>query len=87
MYHADYRKLKNQYRFVLEIIEEKLVVNKKKKDVLIQELRDRGYEAFPPKDDKKVKSTDEELGKDDVEDEDASGGARDYDYLLSVCGF
>ncbi|KAK4125939.1 type II DNA topoisomerase [Parathielavia appendiculata] len=84
VYHADYRKLKNQYRFILEIIENKLVVNKKKKDVLVQELRDRKYEAFPPKDDKKVKSTDEEFGKDDAEDEDVSGGARDYDYLLSM---
>ncbi|KAH6632638.1 DNA topoisomerase [Chaetomium tenue] len=84
VYHADYRKLKNQYRFILEIIENKLIVNKKKKDVLVQELRDRKYEAFPPKDDKKSKSTDEELGKDDAEEEDTSNGARDYDYLLSM---
>ncbi|KAL2167029.1 hypothetical protein VTG60DRAFT_1865 [Thermothelomyces hinnuleus] len=84
VYHADYRKLKNQYRFVSEIIENKLVVNKKKKDVLVQELRDRNYEAFPPKEDKKVKSTDEELGKDDAEDEEVSNDARDYDYLLSM---
>ncbi|AEO70781.1 DNA topoisomerase 2-like protein [Thermothielavioides terrestris NRRL 8126] len=86
VYHADYRKLQNQYRFVSEIIENKLVVNKKKKAVLVQELRDRKYEAFPPRDDKKVKSTDEELGKDDAEEEEdeASGGARDYDYLLSM---
>ena len=85
VYHADYRKLKNQYRFILEIIENKLIVSKKKKDVLVQELRDRKYEAFPPKDDKKSKSTDEELGKDDAEEEETSNGARDYDYLLSVC--
>jgi DNA topoisomerase-2 len=87
VYDADFRKLQNQYRFVSEIIDEKLVVNKKKKAVLVQELRDRGYEAFPPKDDKKAKSTDEELGKEDAEEEDISGGARDYDYLLSVCTF
>lgn len=61
------------------------MVNRKKKDVLVKELRDREYEAFPPKDDKKSKSTDEELGKEDAEDEETSGGARDYDYLLSVC--
>ncbi|KAL2127456.1 hypothetical protein VTI74DRAFT_10696 [Chaetomium olivicolor] len=84
VYHADYRKLKNQYRFISEIIENKLVVSKKKKDVLVQELRDRNYEAFPPKDDKKTKSTDEELGKDDGDEEEASAGARDYDYLLSM---
>jgi hypothetical protein len=60
------------------------VVNKKKKAVLVQELRDRKYEAFPPKDNKKAKSTDEELGKDDAEEEETDPGARDYDYLLSV---
>lgn len=53
----------------------------------MQELRDRGYEAFPPKsDDKKAKSPDEDLadGNEDADDEDVSNGARDYDYLLSV---
>lgn len=83
VYHADYRKLKNQYRFILEIVEEKLVVNRKRKAVLVQELRDRKYEAFPPKDEKKNKS-DEELNN-DGEEEETSSGARDYDYLLSVC--
>ncbi|KAK1752097.1 DNA topoisomerase 2 [Echria macrotheca] len=83
VYHADYRKLKNQYRFISEIIENKLVVSKKKKPVLVQELRDRKYEAFPPKaDEKKAKSAEEE--NDDVDDDDTSAGARDYDYLLSM---
>ncbi|KAK3319305.1 DNA topoisomerase [Apodospora peruviana] len=85
VYHADYRKLKNQYRFISEIIEGELVVSKKKKAILVDELRDRKYEAIPPKkDDKKSKSTDEELGRDDLEDEDGVAGARDYDYLLSM---
>ncbi|ESA42913.1 hypothetical protein GE21DRAFT_5916 [Neurospora crassa] len=86
VYHADYRKLQNQYRFISEIIENKLVVSKKKKSVLVQELRERKYEAFPPKSDgRNVKSPDEELGAADNEDEeDAVGGARDYDYLLSM---
>lgn len=84
VYHADYRKLKNQYRFISEIIDNKLIVSKKKKDVLIKELREREYEAFPPKDDKKAKSTDEELGGEEGEDDDVAGGARDYDYLLSM---
>ncbi|KAH6634573.1 DNA topoisomerase [Chaetomium sp. MPI-SDFR-AT-0129] len=81
VYHADYRKLKNQYRFILEIVEEKLVVNRKRKAVLVQELRDRKYEAFPPKDDKK--KSDEELNN-DGEEEETTSGARDYDYLLSM---
>ncbi|KAK3997391.1 putative DNA topoisomerase 2, partial [Cladorrhinum sp. PSN332] len=83
VYHADYRKLKNQYRFISEIIDSKLIVAKKKKAVLVQELRDRNYEAFPPKDDKKSKSTDEELNE-EGEDDEVALGARDYDYLLSM---
>ncbi|KAH8884751.1 type II DNA topoisomerase [Thozetella sp. PMI_491] len=89
VYHAAYRKLKNQYRFIQEIIEGKLVVSKKKKAVLVQELRERKYEAFPPKaEEKKAKSTDEEVGavKEDDDDDvdDGTGSSRDYDYLLSM---
>jgi len=85
VYHADYRKLKNMYRFIQEIIDGKLVVSKKKKDVLVEELRERKYEAFPKGQDKKAKSSDEELDQDEDPEEDASGGSgRDYDYLLSV---
>ncbi|KAJ4270323.1 DNA topoisomerase 2 [Fusarium torreyae] len=84
VYHADYRKLKNQARFIKEIIDGELTVGKKKKTVLVQELRERDYEAFPRGGDKK-KTADEE---DDEEDQDVEGdsdnGARDYDYLLSM---
>ncbi|RSM18389.1 hypothetical protein CDV31_002713 [Fusarium ambrosium] len=86
VYHADYRKLKNQARFIKEIIDGDLIVGKKKKAVLVQELRDRKYEAFPPGGDKK-KTADEEDddGDDNQEVEgDSDGGARDYDYLLSM---
>ena len=88
VYHADYRKLKNQYRFIQEIIDGDLIVSKKKKAILVDELRERKYEAFPPKapEGKKPKSTDEELGQEEQEDEEAGlgGGGRDYDYLLSM---
>jgi DNA topoisomerase-2 len=83
VYDAEHRKLLNQYRFIQEIIDGKLVVSKKKKAILVKELRDRKYEAFPPKDGKK--KSDEEASEDAEEEEEASGGARDYDYLLSVC--
>jgi DNA topoisomerase-2 len=83
VYHADYRKLQNQYRFITEIIEEKLVVSKKKKAVLVQELRERKYEPFPPKDDKREPG--ENDGEEESEEDESAGGARDYDYLLSVC--
>ncbi|KAL2278591.1 hypothetical protein FJTKL_14321 [Diaporthe vaccinii] len=89
VYHADYRKLKNMARFVEEIIEGKLIVSRKKKAVLVEELRDRKYEAFPRGESvKKARNTDEEMDQDDDEDnEDLTSnepGAGDYDYLLSM---
>ncbi|UKZ73768.1 hypothetical protein TrVFT333_001418 [Trichoderma virens FT-333] len=47
VYDADHRKLKNQARFIQEIIDGDLIVGKKKKAILVKELRDRKYEAFP----------------------------------------
>jgi DNA topoisomerase II len=85
VYDADIRKLQNQARFIKEIIDGKLIVGKKRKDVLVQELRERKYEAFPRGPDAKKKTTEDELNESDNEDDDAAtGGARDYDYLLSV---
>ncbi|KAL5612572.1 uncharacterized protein BROUX77_002728 [Berkeleyomyces rouxiae] len=82
VYHHDYRKLKNQARFVQEIIDGKFVVYKKKKDVLVQELRDRNYEPFP----KQAKKSTDESNENDPEnkDDDDLGSAGDYDYLLSM---
>lgn len=86
VYHADYRKLKNQARFIQEIIDGVLVVSKKRKDVLVQELRDRKYEAFPRGEDVKKKGAKDDQDGSDNEDKDdvGEGGARDYDYLLGV---
>ncbi len=85
VYHADYRKLENQYRFVQEIMEAKLVVSKKKKAVVVQELRDCKYEAFPKDngDSKMAKSKDDEESAEE-EDDAGSSSDRDFDYLLSV---
>jgi len=86
VFHADYRKLKNQARFIKEIIDGQLVVGKKKKTVLVQELRDCDYEAFPPRGEKKKTADEEDDDADENQDVDGDleGGARDYDYLLSV---
>ncbi|EGX92916.1 DNA topoisomerase 2 [Cordyceps militaris CM01] len=83
--HRDYRRLKNQARFIQEIISNVLVVGKKRKQILVKELRDRKYEAFPPKK-TGAKADEEELGQaSNAEDDEAQdGGARDYDYLLSM---
>ncbi|KAL7784854.1 DNA topoisomerase [Trichoderma ceciliae] len=83
VYDADYRKLKNQARFIQEIIDNILIVGKKRKDVLVKELRDRKYEAFPPIKNSNMKKTAEEE-EEEEEDGDDNGGARDYDYLLSM---
>ncbi|KAH6607636.1 dna topoisomerase ii [Trichoderma cornu-damae] len=84
VYDADYRKLKNQARFIQEIIDGVLIVGKKKKDVLVKELRDCKYEAFPPVKNNNTKKSAEEEEDEDEEDGEGSGGARDYDYLLSM---
>lgn len=83
--NTEYRKLKNQARFVMEIIDNKLVVSKKKKPVLVAELRKRDYEAFPKvKDAHKAGETDDVVENDEEVADDEESGARDYDYLLGV---
>ncbi|KAM4056784.1 DNA gyrase/topoisomerase IV, subunit A domain-containing protein [Hirsutella rhossiliensis] len=86
VYHTDYRRLKNQARFIQEIIDGVLVVSKKRKDVLVQELRDRKYEAFPRGQVAKKKNAEDDMDGSDNEDKDdvGEGGARDYDYLLGM---
>ena len=70
----------------MEIIENKLVVSKKKKPVLVAELRKRDYEAFPKVTEaQKAGETDDDVVENEDEvaaDEDT--GARDFDYLLGV---
>jgi DNA topoisomerase II len=81
----EYRKLRNQARFVTEIIENKLVVSKKKKPILVAELRKREYEAFPKvKDAQKAGEIDDVVENEDEVATDEDSGARDFDYLLGV---
>lgn len=83
--NVEYRKLKNQARFVLEIIDNKLVVSKKKKPALVAELRKANYEAFPKVSDaKKAGETDDTVENDEEMAVDEDSGARDFDYLLGV---
>lgn len=83
--NTEYRKLKNQARFVTEIIDNKLVVSKKKKPVLVAELRKRDYEAFPKlKDARKAGETDDVVENEDEVEAGEDAGARDFDYLLGV---
>ena len=83
--NTEYRKLKNQARFVLEIIDNKLVVSKKKKPVLVAELRKANYEAFSKvADAKKSGETDDVAENEEETPADEDSGARDFDYLLGV---
>lgn len=88
VYHADYRKLKNQHRFVKEIMDGDLVVNRKKKQAVVEELRDAKYEPFPKtSNNKKTKADEDEVDNEGEDDAEAGSDddARDFDYLLSVC--
>ncbi|KAI0470183.1 DNA topoisomerase [Xylaria cf. heliscus] len=83
VYHSDYRKLKNQARFIQEIMDQKLVVSRKKKTVIIGELRERKYEAFVKNSEAKTKSEEEEDDAETAEDT-VDDDSRGYDYLLSM---
>ncbi|KAI1098044.1 type II DNA topoisomerase [Jackrogersella minutella] len=86
VYDADYRKMNSQARFIQEIMDGKLVVSRKKKQVIVAELRDRKYEAFPRgQNTKKTKSEEEEEGNvEEGEGEEEDTAANGYDYLLSM---
>lgn len=70
----------------MEIIDGKLVVSKKKKPVLVAELRKRNYEAFSKiKDAEKAGETEDAVeNEEEPEADDDDADARDYDYLLGV---
>ena len=63
-------------------------MSKKKKPVLVAELRKREYEPFPKvKDAQKAGETDDVVENDDEVAVDEDAGARDFDYLLGVSTF
>ncbi|OTB06331.1 hypothetical protein M426DRAFT_319063 [Hypoxylon sp. CI-4A] len=84
VYDADYRKLKNQARFIREIMDGKLVVSRKKKTVIVDELRERKYESFAKAQEKKTKSEEDEEGNDEEDGDVADTAANGYDYLLGM---
>lgn len=78
------RRLTNQARFIQMIIDNKLIISKKKKAVLIAELQKLGFDAFPKIKDA-AKDGELEPVVDDEEDSDhASVDAGSYDYLLGM---
>lgn len=81
--HKDLEKLSNQSRFIQMIIDGKLVVSKKKKAVLVEELKKLDFKPFPKVADAKKAGEMEDVQEDEDESE-AQVGANDYDYLLGV---
>ncbi|KAL5387890.1 DNA topoisomerase 2 [Paraphaeosphaeria sporulosa] len=82
--HKELAKMTNQARFIQMIIDGKLVVSKKKKAVLVDELRKLGFTPFPKVADAKTAGEQEEAQEDDEESDRDAGGAGDYDYLLGM---
>lgn len=77
-------KLSNQSRFVKMIIDGKLVVSRKKKAVLVQELRKLNFKPIPKVIEAKKQGEFEEAMEDNEADEEPELGAGDYDYLLGM---
>ena len=79
-------KLNNQATFIRMIVDGKLVISKKKKAVLVEELRSKKFKAIPKVSDARKEGEFEPA----MQDEDAEDtvqekeGASDYDYLLGV---
>ncbi|KAJ4360663.1 DNA topoisomerase 2 [Didymosphaeria variabile] len=83
--NKDLTKMTNQARFIQMIIDGKLVVSKKKKAVLVEELKKLGFTPFPKVTDAKKAGEQEDAQQDDEEnDRDVAAGASDYDYLLGM---
>jgi DNA topoisomerase II len=79
-------RLSNQARFVQMIIDNKLSISKKKKDVLMAELKKLAFKPFSKVDDAKRAGEEQPAGEES--DTEASGGgasgSHGYDYLLGV---
>jgi DNA topoisomerase II len=74
----------NQARFIKMIIDGSLVVSRKKKQVLVEELKRLKFKPFPKVADAKKSGENEDVLEDDADEEAEEAGANDYDYLLGV---
>ncbi|KAK3929880.1 DNA topoisomerase 2 [Frankliniella fusca] len=74
---AEGRKLSNQARFILEKCSNKLVIENKKKVEMIKELKARGYDPDPEREE-------ENAGADTADDSPEDDEAVSYSYLLGM---
>jgi DNA topoisomerase II len=78
-------KLSNQARFVQMIIDGKLVISKKKKAVLIAELKEKNFKAFPKvANAAKAGELEPAMENEDDSEEEVGTGSNGYEYLLGV---
>lgn len=75
--------LSNKARFVLAVVNRELVVSNRKKQDILQQLVDDGYDQIVAKTTKAKKSGDDDEEESEEEDT-ATDAARGYDYLLSM---
>ena len=80
-------RLNNQARFVQMIIDNKLVISKKKKIILMAELKKLSFRPFPKIEDAKQAGEDQQAAEDSENEEDGAMGIHDYDYLLGVSSY
>lgn len=78
-------KLSNQARFIKMIIDRELIISKKKKAVLIAELKKLNFKAFAKVEDATKDGELEPVADNDAdEDADVALASSSYDYLLGV---
>jgi DNA topoisomerase-2 len=77
-------KLSNQARFVQMIIDGKLVISKKKKAVLVAELKKHGFKSITKVEEAAEAGETEPAMQDGDEDENLELAASSYDYLLGM---
>lgn len=66
------------------IIDNKLTISKKKKAVLMSELKKLGFMAYNNVEDAQKAGEKQAVAEESESEEDAAVGAHDYDYLLGV---
>jgi DNA topoisomerase II len=80
----DLRKFTNQARFIQMIINRELSISKKKKAVLIAELKKLNFDAFPKVKDAAKAGETEPVAEGDDEEQEEDVAASSYDYLLGM---
>ncbi|KAI9674189.1 MAG: DNA topoisomerase 2 [Caeruleum heppii] len=82
--HKEHERMTNQARFIQMIIDGKLVVSKKKKSDLIEELKKKGFKAIPKVKDASKAGEAEAVVENEEDEDDVMTSASDYDYLLGM---